>query len=139
SDKYLFKDDGVFYRTVNDTSASDNAVLHDRTRIVFCRRLVAHLGLYTRKLSEKVIPHLRLQEIHVCPVICIHSRYVAPIAAYLVPVYLFQILVPNQNIIYKIMSFFFRTVFYQIDELSPADDINAGGDSLGMRDHRLFF
>src|SRR5699024_4865813 len=86
SDKYLFKDDGVFYRTVNDTSASDKAVLHDRTRIVFCRRLVAHLGIYTRKLSEKVIPHLRLQEIHVCPVICIHSRYVAPIAAYLVPV-----------------------------------------------------
>ena len=43
TDKDFFKDYGIFNRSVNNASTAYQTVLYDRARIIFRRRLVAHL------------------------------------------------------------------------------------------------
>ena len=38
SREYLLKDDGILYRSVDNTSAPHKAVLDNSARIIFCRR-----------------------------------------------------------------------------------------------------
>ena len=51
--KYVFKKDGILHRTINNTSAGNQAVLHLCSRIVFCRRQIINLCLNCRFLFEE--------------------------------------------------------------------------------------
>ena len=76
------------------------------TRIIFCRRQICHLGINTWKLLKEIVPDFRFEEIHVCLIIGIDRGNIAPVVFYLITVYLFQILVSDQDIRYKIISVF---------------------------------
>ena len=89
-------------------------------------------------LTEKVIPHLRLQEIHIGSVVILHRSDVSPVIPYFVAVNSLHILVTYQNITHKIVSVLLRALFDHFDQLAAAQHINAAGDSPGLGLKGLF-
>ena len=54
----LLEQYGVFYRTVDDTTAGDKAVVCHCFAVVLCRRKVLHLCLNAGLLAEEIVPNL---------------------------------------------------------------------------------
>ena len=55
-----------------ENDQSYKTVLNHRSRVVFCRRQVADLGINTRLCPEEILTYFRFQEIHIRLIICIH-------------------------------------------------------------------
>ncbi len=137
--KYLLKQHGIFNRTVDDAPAPDQAVLHRRARVVLCRRQVAHLGIHRWKLPEEIFSDLRSQEIHIRLIIRVYPGNIIPIAAQLISVDLFQILITDQDIRHKIIMLFLCAVLHQINQKPSAHHVDACGNGLRAGHHRLLF
>ena len=78
SDKCFLEQDGILHCSIDNASAGNETVLHIRSRIIFGRRKVADLGIYRRILFEEVIPHFRFQKIHICMIVGLRCRDIAP-------------------------------------------------------------
>ena len=49
-----------------------------------------------------------------------------------------KIFIANQNIVYKIVAVFLSAFFNQFNELSSANNVNTGRNSIGLCHHRFF-
>ena len=72
-------------------------------------------------------------------IVGLRCRDIAPVPRDLISVNLFEILIPDQDIVYKIIPVFLCRMFDQVDELSSANYIDSSGDRVRICHHRLFF
>ena len=124
SHKCLLKQYGVFHRSVDDTTAGDQAVFYMRSRIVLGRRKIIDLRIHIGILLEEVIPHFRLQEVHVCLIIRFHRGNVAPVGIHPISVNALQSLVTDQDIPHEIKPGLCGAAFNEFNELTSANHIN---------------
>ena len=73
------------------------------SHIIFGRRKVRDLRMNFRILFEEIIFGLRIQKIHVCFVIILNSRNIAPIVVQLIPVDSLQASVTNEDVLNQIL------------------------------------
>src|SRR5699024_1112585 len=124
----IFEQYGVLHLTVDDTAGRNDTVTDVGAGIIFCRRQVVYLGIYVRILFEEVVPDILFEEIHVGPVIRIHSGDVAPVSIQLISVDLADIFVTDKDVFYEIMPVFLGTALQNLDEMPSSYDIHADGD-----------
>ena len=135
--KYITEQNRILYGSVDNTSTGYQAVLYSCTRIIFCRWHVCNFGLDCRFLFKEIITDLWFQEIHICLIISLCSRDVIPVGIDLISINSLQILISDENIIYKIMSSLLGRTLDQLNQLSSADDIDTCRHSVIRRNNRF--
>ena len=117
ADVSFLKDHRIFYLTVHNTSAGDQAVPDACSHIILGRRQIINPGINIRILLEEIIPDLRMKEIHVRLKVIIHGSDITPVFFDLVTVDTLHILITDQNIFHEIVSVFFCTSFDHLNQL----------------------